>query len=70
MAIVLHNGKTYTTTDEEPKNGDLVLTNDYGVWTFRNDAPTNSKVCYAPMPYWANKKSCRKLVECSVTLKV
>lgn len=60
--ILSHEGKDYIVTNEEPQNGDLVLTDLYGVWVFRNDAPPNSKVCYAPMPYWANKKSCRKIV--------
>jgi len=58
----VHEGKSYKVSDEEPQNGDLVLTNKYGIWEFRNYAPNNSNACYAPMPYWANKNTCKKLI--------
>ena len=59
---VTHEGKNYKTSNEEPQNGDLVLTDNWGVWKFRNDAPKGSNVCYAPIPYWANKDTCKKLI--------
>lgn len=61
---IIHQGKPYIVSTETPENGDLVLTNNYGVWEFRNDAPWSmkDKVCYAPLPYWANKNTCQKLI--------
>lgn len=53
----IYNGKKYLVTDEEPKNGDFVLTENYGAWIFEDFTGTGS----APMPYWANKKTCKKL---------
>jgi hypothetical protein len=60
--LFIHEGKPYEVSLDSPQNGDLVLTDGYGVWEFRNNAPEGSKTCYAPLPYWANKDSCRKLV--------
>ena len=48
---ILHEDVRYITTDDEPKSGDLVLTDKYGVWTYR-PAP-------CPMPYWGNPAACR-----------
>lgn len=62
QTAINHEGKSYQVSDEKPRNGDLVLTDGYGVWTFRNDAPAGSNACYAPMPYWANANACKKLV--------
>jgi len=45
---------TYTTTNDTPNAGDLVMTNEYGVWKFRQ-AP-------CPMPYWGNANACKKIV--------
>jgi len=61
---IQHEGKSYKVSADEPQNGDLVLTNNYGVWKFRNDAPhsVRNRVCYAPLPYWANKNTCKKLI--------
>lgn len=56
--IVMYEGAPYMVVDEEPKNGDLVTTEKYGVWTFNDETGTGS----APMPYWANKKTCKKIV--------
>ena len=47
----------YIVTDDEPQNGDMVLTNNYGVWEFRDEGSGN-----APMPYWANKYTCKKII--------
>jgi hypothetical protein len=55
---ITHEGKAYTTSDEEPKSGDLVLTDNYGVWEFRDETGFGS----APLPYWANNKTCKKLI--------
>lgn len=54
MADVIHDNKIYTVTDEAPKTGDQVLTDNYGVWIF-HDGP-------APLPYWCNAKTCKKIV--------
>jgi hypothetical protein len=52
------SGKKYLISDEEPQNGDLVLTQNYGVWIFQDLTGTGT----APLPYWANKKLCKKLI--------
>jgi len=48
----------YIVSDEEPKNGDMVLTDDYGVWEFKDEGSGS-----APLPYWANKNTCKKIVK-------
>lgn len=53
--IINHNGKSYIITDDEPMNGDLVITDDYGVWEYKNENGS------APLPYWSNKDACMKL---------
>lgn len=55
--MIDHEGKQYKISDETPQNGDLVLTNGYGVWIFKDETGFGS----APMPYWANRKTCKKL---------
>lgn len=57
--MIEYEGKKYLISDEEPKNYDLVLTDNYGVWVFKDETGQGS----APMPYWANKKACKKLIE-------
>lgn len=54
----IHEGKSYKVSDEEPKNGDLVLTENQGVWEFKDETGFGS----APIPYWANKHTCKKLI--------
>lgn len=54
----IYNGKKYIISDEEIQNGDFVLTENYGVWIFQDLTGFGS----APMPYWANKKTCKKLI--------
>ena len=56
--IFLHEGKKYLVSEQVPQNGDLVLTEKYDVWEFRDETGFGS----APMPYWANKKACKKLI--------
>ena len=51
---VTYKGKVYTVTDEQPKTNDKVLTDNYGVWTFKQ-AP-------CPMPYWGNPNACKKII--------
>jgi len=58
MKTHIHEGKTYLISDERPENYDLVLTEKYGVWTFRDDTGFST----APMPYWANRHACKKLI--------
>ena len=57
-STVVHEGTKYTVTDEDPKNFDLVITEKYGVWTFKDEGNGS-----APLPYWANKNTCKKLVK-------
>lgn len=47
MKTYEYNGKTYLISDETPVNGDLVLTDNYGVWEFKDETGFSS----APMPY-------------------
>lgn len=54
---ITYKNKTYITSDETPKNGDLVLTDNYGVWEFADFGGGS-----APLPYWANKNTCKKLI--------
>ena len=54
--LITHEGRLYLVVDDTPKNGDLVTTN-HGVWEFRDETGTGS----APMPYWANRKTCKKI---------
>lgn len=42
---------------EQPENGDKVLA-DGRVWEFKDETGHGS----APMPYWANKKTCMKII--------
>jgi hypothetical protein len=53
-----YDGKTYIISDETPVNGDLVLTEKYGVWEFKDETGFST----APMPYWANRHACKKLI--------
>ena len=46
----------YIISDDEPKNGDKVIA-DNSVWDFKDETGFGS----APMPYWANKKTCKKI---------
>ncbi len=44
---------------EEPVNGDLVYVKGYGaIWEFKDESGFGS----APMPYWANKNNCKKIL--------
>jgi len=53
---ITHEGERYLIVDELPSNYDLVLTKNYGVWTFKDENGFGS----APIPYWANNKACKK----------
>ncbi|GIV43949.1 MAG: hypothetical protein KatS3mg035_1072 [Bacteroidia bacterium] len=59
-SIIEHEGHTYSVSDEIPNNMDLVIT-EYGVWVFKDETGFGS----APLPYWANKKTCKKLIKIS-----
>ena len=48
----------YIVSDDIPQNGDWVMTENYGVWKFRDDTGYST----APMPYWANRHACKKIV--------
>lgn len=56
--LLKYKGYAYVLSDEEPQNGDWVLTENYGVWEFRDETGGGS----APLPYWANNKTCKKIV--------
>jgi len=47
----------YITSDEEPKNGDQVITDAFGAWEFKDEGNGS-----APLPSWANKKTCKKII--------
>jgi len=51
----------YIVSDDLPQNGDMVMTENYGVWEFRDETGCGS----APLPYWANNKTCKKIVATS-----
>ncbi len=57
-ATITHENKTFKVVDETPKNGDLVITEKYGVWEFKDEGGGS-----APIPYWANKNTCKKIIE-------
>jgi hypothetical protein len=48
----------YVVSDDLPQNGDRVMTENYGVWEFRDETGHGT----APLPYWANNKTCKKIV--------
>jgi hypothetical protein len=48
----------YVVSDDLPQNGDKVMTENYGVWEFRDETGHGT----APLPYWANNKTCKKIV--------
>lgn len=52
--VYIHEDKKYLISDEKPQDGDLVLTEKYGVWEYK-EAP-------CPMPYWGNPNVCKKLI--------
>lgn len=52
-----YEGDTYTLTDDKPNNNDKVLTDGYGVWRFFDEGGGT-----APLPYWANHKTCKKII--------
>jgi len=52
---ITHEGNQYIISKDKPQNGDLVITDNYGVWTFQQ-AP-------CPLPYWGNPNACKKLIE-------
>jgi hypothetical protein len=51
---ITHEGKQYRVVDDPPKDRDLVLTNNYGVWEFREKPDF--------LPYWCNPHTCKKMV--------
>ena len=55
--LLKHGGFAYVLSNDEPKNGDWVLTENHGVWEFKDETGSGS----APMPYWANKHTCKKI---------
>ena len=58
MKTYIWENKEYIISDEKPENWDLVLTENYGVWIFNDITGSGS----APLPYWANKNTGKKLI--------
>lgn len=54
MKTIVYYGVTYIISDEPPKNDDLVLTNEYGIWTFKEQT--------SMLPFWCNPNNCKKLI--------
>jgi hypothetical protein len=52
--IIIYNHKMYRLSDDIPKDGDMVLTENYGIWEYKK-AP-------CPIPYWGNPNNCKKMV--------
>jgi len=48
----------YILSDIPPKNGELVATEKHGIWEFKDESGMGS----APLPYWANKNTCKKIL--------
>ena len=52
----------FTITTDEVKNNDKVFASsegtDFGVWTFFDEGGGT-----APMPFWANRKACKKIIK-------
>ena len=55
---ITHENTNFKVVDETPQNGDLVITENYGVWEFKDEGFGS-----APLPYWANKNTCKKLIK-------
>lgn len=55
---IIHEEQKYIVSNEIPINGDLVLTEKYGVWEFKDETGHGS----VPLPYWANINACKKLI--------
>ena len=55
MRFVKEKEEYYLLSDEIPKSGDIVLTDNYGVWKFK-EIP-------CPFPYWGNKNTCKKIIK-------
>ena len=51
---ITHEGVLYFISNEPPLNDDLVLTENYGVWIYK-DHPSM-------LPFWCNNKTCKKLI--------
>ena len=58
MKTYIWHGDLYEISDEKIENGDFVLTEKYGVWIFQDETGDAT----APMPFWANRKNCKKLI--------
>lgn len=52
-----HKGIRYKVVDDEPKDDDLVITEHYGVWEFKETPHM--------LPYWCNRYTCKKLIPIS-----
>jgi len=45
----------YLLSEETPVTGDIVLTDNYGVWEFRLQP--------CPISFWGNPKTCKKILK-------
>lgn len=60
MNTITHEGVTYEISNEPPINDDMVLTNNYGIWRYK-DHPSM-------LPFWCNDKTCKKLIPINTTI--
>lgn len=50
---IVHEGTRYQVVDDMPKDNDLVLTEKYGIWEYKETPHM--------LPYWCNYRTCKKL---------
>lgn len=54
-ATLMYEDKKYEISNEAPVDGDMVLTENYGIWEFSSRP--------APISHWCNPNACNKLKE-------
>lgn len=57
MKTIVYKGIIYEISDEKPVNDDMVLTEKYGVWIFKEKP--------SMLPFWCNANACKKLIPIS-----
>lgn len=59
---IIWGNNIFTVSDEKVENNDKVFASsegiDFGVWTFFDEGGGT-----APMPFWANRKTCKKIIK-------
>jgi len=54
IKIIEYKGDKYLISNDPPKNDDLVLTDHYEIWIFKEKS--------SMLPFWCNAKACKKLI--------